>query len=101
MMRYKYKVIDITENKNNDKIEAMESMSLKKLQKKLDHKKLYKIVFCYLYVFLNVICHISFLRCIPLLQLVSTKNTLTIQMPFKRYKLLYLLGLTFIFLSTK
>ena len=29
MMRYKYKVIDITENENNDKVEAMESMSLK------------------------------------------------------------------------
>ena len=43
MMRYKYKVIDITKNENNDKVEAMESMSLKKLQKKLDHKKLYKI----------------------------------------------------------
>ena len=43
MMRYKYKVIDITENENNDKVEAMESMSLKKLQKKLDHKKLYRI----------------------------------------------------------
>jgi hypothetical protein len=39
MMRYKYKVIDITENKNNDKIEAMESMSLKKLQKKKNLKK--------------------------------------------------------------
>ncbi len=42
-MRYKYKVIDITKNENNNNVENMESMSLKKLQKKLDHKKLYKI----------------------------------------------------------
>ena len=42
-MRYKYKVIDITENENNNNVENMESMSLKKLQKRLDHKKLYKI----------------------------------------------------------
>jgi hypothetical protein len=42
-MRYKYKVIDITENDNNNNVENMESMSLKKLRKKLDHKKIYKI----------------------------------------------------------
>ena len=40
-MRYEYKVIDITEDKENDKSEIMRAMSLKKLQKKLDHKKLY------------------------------------------------------------
>ena len=39
MMRYKYRVIDITENENNDKVEAMESMSLKKLQKKIIKRK--------------------------------------------------------------
>ena len=42
-MRYEYKVIDITEDKENDKSETMRAMSLKKLQKKLDHKKLYKV----------------------------------------------------------
>ena len=40
-MRYEYKVIDITEDKENNKSEIMRAMSLKKLQKKLDHKKLY------------------------------------------------------------
>ena len=42
-MRYEYKVIDITEDKENDKSEIMRAMSLKKLQKKLDHKKLYRV----------------------------------------------------------
>ena len=42
-MRYEYKVIDITEDKENDKSETMRAMSLKKLQKKLDHKKEYAI----------------------------------------------------------
>ena len=42
-MRYEYKVIDITEDKENDKSETMRAMSLKKLQKKLDHKKLYRV----------------------------------------------------------
>ena len=42
-MRYEYKVTDITENDNNDKVETMSAMSLKKLRKKLDHKKLYRI----------------------------------------------------------
>ena len=32
-MRYEYKVIDITEDKENDKSEIMRAMSLKKLQK--------------------------------------------------------------------
>ena len=42
-MRYQYEVIDITDNINNDKIDNMEAMSLKKLKKKLDHKKLFKV----------------------------------------------------------
>ena len=42
-MRYEYKVIDITEDNENDKSEIMRAMSLKKLQKKLDHKKLYRV----------------------------------------------------------
>jgi hypothetical protein len=42
-MRYDYKVTDITEDDNNDKVETMSAMSLKKLQKKLDHKKLYRV----------------------------------------------------------
>ena len=42
-MRYDYKVTDITEDDNNDKVETMSAMSLKKLRKKLDHKKLYRI----------------------------------------------------------
>ena len=42
-MRYEYKVIDITEDKENNKSEFMRAMSLKKLQKKLDHKKLYRV----------------------------------------------------------
>ena len=42
-MRYEYKVIDITEDKENDKSEIMRAMSLKKLQKKLDHTKEYAI----------------------------------------------------------
>ena len=42
-MRYEYKVIDITEDKENNKSEIMRAMSLKKLQKKLDHKKEYHI----------------------------------------------------------
>ena len=42
-MRYEYKVIDITENKEKDNSEIMRAMSLKKLQKKLDHKKLYRV----------------------------------------------------------
>ena len=33
-MRYEYKVIDITEDKENDQSEIMRAMSLKKLQKK-------------------------------------------------------------------
>ena len=42
-MRYDYKVTDITEDDNNDKVETMSAMSLKKLTKKLAHKKLYRI----------------------------------------------------------
>ena len=42
-MRYEYKVIYITEDKENNKSEIMRAMSLKKLQKKLDHKKLYRV----------------------------------------------------------
>ena len=41
--RYEYKVTDITEDDNSDKVETMSAMSLKKLQKKLDHKKLYRV----------------------------------------------------------
>ena len=40
--RYEYKVTDITDDKDKP-IETMGAMSLKKLQKKLDHKKLYKV----------------------------------------------------------
>ena len=42
-MRYEYKVIDITEDKENNKSEIIRAMSLKKLQKNLDHKKLYRV----------------------------------------------------------
>ena len=42
-MRYEYKVIDITEDKENDKSEIMRAMSLKKLRRKLDHTKEYAI----------------------------------------------------------
>ena len=42
-MRYEYKVIDITEDKENDKSEIMRAMALKKLRRKLDHKKEYAI----------------------------------------------------------
>ena len=40
--RYEYKVTDITDDTDKP-IETMGAMSLKKLQKKLDHKKLYKV----------------------------------------------------------
>jgi hypothetical protein len=40
--RYEYKVTDITKDNDNTTTETMGAMSLKKLQKKLDHKKLYK-----------------------------------------------------------
>ena len=42
-MRYDYKVTDITEDDNNDKVETMSAMSLKKLRRKLDPKKKYHI----------------------------------------------------------
>ena len=42
-MRYDYKVTDITEDDNNDKVDTMSAMSLKKLRRKLDHKKEYHI----------------------------------------------------------
>ena len=38
-MRYKYKVRELGKEMAQD----MEAMSLKKLRKKLDHKKLYKV----------------------------------------------------------
>ena len=41
--RYEYKVTDITKDNDNPTTETMGAMSLKKLQKKLDHKKLYKV----------------------------------------------------------
>jgi len=41
--RYEYKVTDITKDDNNPIVETMGAMSLKKLQKKLDHKKLYRV----------------------------------------------------------
>ena len=41
--RYEYKVTDITKDDTDKPIETMGAMSLKKLQKKLDHKKLYKV----------------------------------------------------------
>ena len=37
------KVTDITKDNDNPTTETMGAMSLKKLQKKLDHKKLYKV----------------------------------------------------------
>ena len=40
--KYEYKVTDITDDTDKP-IETMGAMSLKKLQKKLDHKKLYKV----------------------------------------------------------
>ena len=40
--RYEYKVTDITDDTDKP-IKTMGAMSLKKLQKKLDHKKLYKV----------------------------------------------------------
>ena len=38
-MRYKYKVRELGKETSED----MEAMSLKKLRKKLDHKKLYRV----------------------------------------------------------
>ena len=40
-MRYKYKVRELEDEVSNEVSEDMEAMSLKKLRKKLDHKKEY------------------------------------------------------------